>query len=111
MRTTLIALSVGITMLNGVGGVLADTVAPVETRTAADTQKKATATAQDELHGPILLTETQMDGITAGHLSVPTPVSPHFLSRHYGPYIAGYKLVNGKEIRIVRTGWHVGTGD
>jgi hypothetical protein len=111
MRTTLIALSVGITMLNGAGGVLADTVAPVEARTAADTQKKATAAAQNELHGPMLLTETQMDDITAGHLTVPTPVSSHFLSRHYGLYIAGYKLVNGKEIRIVRTGWHVGTGD
>jgi hypothetical protein len=111
MRTTLIALSVGIAMLNGAGGVLADTVAPVETRTAADAQKNATTAAQDKPHGPILLTETQMDEITAGHLTVPTPVTSYFLSRHYGRYIAGFKLVNGKEIRIIGTGWHEGLGD
>ena len=111
MRTMLIALSVGIAMLGGAGGSRADTKVPIEARMAADVQKKATIAAQDQPHRPILLTETQMDDITAGHLTVPTPVSSHFLSRHYGLYIAGYKLVNGKEIRIVRTGWHVGTGD
>jgi hypothetical protein len=81
MRTMLIALSVGIAMLGGAGGSRADTKVPIEARMAADVQKKATIAAQDQPHRPILLTETQMDGITAGHLT-----APGLPYRHYGLY-------------------------
>jgi hypothetical protein len=106
MRTTLIVLSVGIAMLSGAGGSRADTGVPVEARKAADAQKHANAAAQDQPHGPILLTETQMAEITAGHLT-----APGLAYRHRGYYVAGTKLVNDREIKIIRYGWHVGGGD
>jgi len=65
MRTTLIALSVGVAMLGGVGSAYAADVA-----TPTDSQV-------------VILTDTQMAGITAGHLVYP-PENLH--KEHKGWY-------------------------
>ena len=69
MRTTLIALSVGATMLGGAGIVQADTMADPATpvgQTAG--QSEVAMTGQVRAPELVVLTDSQMEKLTAGHL-------------------------------------------
>jgi len=83
MRTTLIALSVGVAMLGGAGIARADTMTPTEPRMEA-----ATA-GQVQLPGPLALTDSQMDKISAGHVG-PSTEHVHWHTgwyiHHHGPF-------------------------
>jgi len=68
MRTTLIALSVGIAMLGGAGIVQANTVAdPAAPIGQTAGQSKVAITGQVRAHELLVLTDSQMEKLTAGH--------------------------------------------
>jgi hypothetical protein len=98
MMTKLLALSVGVAMLSGVGIASADAVVPT------DVPMRAGTAGQVRIPGHLLLTETQMEKVTAGHLRGPGPNHVH-----YGPYYhkscSWFVCINYK-----RSGWHRGTG-
>jgi hypothetical protein len=68
MRTTLIALSVGVAMLGGAGITQADTVVnPVAPIGQTAGQSKVAIAGQVRATGPLVLTDSQLEKLTAGH--------------------------------------------
>ena len=68
MRTTLVALSVGLAMFSGAGiaqaASVADPGAPIGPTAG---QSKVVIAGQVRATGPMVLTDSQMDELTAGH--------------------------------------------
>ena len=64
MRTTLIAWSVGVALLGGAGIAQADPGAPIGPTAG---QSKVAIAGQVRATGPMVLTDSQMDELTAGH--------------------------------------------
>jgi hypothetical protein len=77
MRTTLIALSVGGAMLGGAGIAQADTI-------ATDGQTKMSTVEHSQARAPVILTDDQMQKLTAGHTRGQNPPSHH--NWHWGSF-------------------------
>jgi hypothetical protein len=71
MSAKLAALVVGITVLNGAE------IAQAADMARADTQKQVGITEHSKPVGPVVLTDDQMDKVTAGHLTWPGDPSIH----------------------------------
>jgi hypothetical protein len=71
MRTTLAAVMVSVVVISGVGMVQAADIAQ------ADTQRKVSKPEYSNPTGRVALTDDQMKGIIAGHLTWPGDPNPH----------------------------------
>ena len=104
MMTKFLAISVGIAMLSGAGTAQAADVVQTNTQSKAapapvlvDVQTSKVVDLKN--HGPLALTDDQMDGVTAGHIGNGGSLTWHWGFFNYG---------SAPDVWVSVYGWHQG---